>query len=60
MCTTCVPGVTEVKEGTGSLGSDMCSLPCGRRELNPGPLQEKQVLLTTEPITVPHLLFYIF
>ena len=41
--------------GTGI--TDGCELPCGRWELNPGPLEEQAVLLTTElslqPLTDP-------
>ena len=39
-------------EGVGSLGTrvtDSCGLSCGCWELNPGPLGEKLMLLTTEP-----------
>ena len=33
--------------GTGA--TDSCKLPCGCWDLNPGPLEEQPVLLTTEP-----------
>jgi hypothetical protein len=33
--------------GTGV--TDGCKLPCGCWELNPGPLEEQPVLVTTEP-----------
>jgi hypothetical protein len=39
-------------EGTACLGVgviDGCEQPCGEWEPNPGPLNEQQVLLTTEP-----------
>lgn len=31
-----------------------CEPPCGCRELNPRPLEEQPVLLTTEPSLQPH------
>ena len=37
--------------------SDLCELPCSLRELNPGPLEEQTVLLTTEPFLQPHQSF---
>ena len=40
------------EEGIGSPGTgvtDSCELPCGCWELNPGPLEEQSVLLTTGP-----------
>jgi hypothetical protein len=33
--------------------SDRCELSCGCQELNPGPLEEQPVLLTTEPSFQP-------
>ena len=33
---------------------DGCEPPCGFWELNPDPLQEQQMLLTTEPSLQPH------
>ena len=33
--------------------TDSCELPCGYWELNPGPLEEQPVLLTTEPSPQP-------
>lgn len=44
--------------GTGA--TDRCELPCGYQELNPGPLEEQQVLLTTEMSLQPKLLFIYF
>ena len=35
--------------GTGV--TDDCELPCGCQELNSGPVEEQQVLLTAEPQT---------
>ncbi|XP_050003558.1 adiponectin receptor protein 1 [Alexandromys fortis] len=43
---------------TGS--SDSCELPCGCWELNPGPLEEQSVLLTTEPSLQPHKMSCLF
>ena len=43
-------------KGVGSPGTrvtNSCELPCGCWELNPGPLQEQQVFLTTEPSLQP-------
>lgn len=37
--------------GTGV--TDKCELPCGCWEMNPGPLEELPVLLTTEPCLEP-------
>ena len=37
--------------GTGVLGR--CERPCGCEELNPGPLKELPVFLTTEPSLWP-------
>jgi hypothetical protein len=36
-------------DGTRSPGTDSCQLQRGCWELNPGPLEEEPVLLTTEP-----------
>lgn len=49
------------KEDFGSPGAaviDDCELPSGYGDLKPGPLQEWQVLLTTEPAL--HSLMYLF
>ena len=37
--------------------TDSCELPCGCWEVNPGPLEEQPVLLTTEPSLPPPGLF---
>ena len=47
-------------EGTRSSGAgvtDSCELPCGCWELNPDPLEEQPVLLTSEPSLIPLELF---
>ena len=54
MCITCVLGACpwRSEEGTGSHGAgvlDSCGPLSGCWESNPGPLQQQQVLLTTEP-----------
>lgn len=44
------------EEGVESLGigvTDDCEPPCGSWIANPGPLQEQQALLTTEPVLAP-------
>ena len=38
--------------------SDSCELLCECWELNPGPLEEQSVLLTTEPSLQPHDFFF--
>lgn len=35
--------------------TDHCELPCGCRELNPGPLKERLVRFTGEPSLQPHI-----
>ena len=52
LCSTCVPGVhggqkRDIQPGTGV--TDGCELPHKFWDLNPGPLEEQLVLLTTEP-----------
>jgi hypothetical protein len=47
----CMSGATKTRKDIGSLGTgviDGCELPCGFWELDPGPLEEQPVLLTTE------------
>jgi hypothetical protein len=39
--------------------TNSCKLPCGCWELNPGPLEEQPVLLTTEPSLQPEATFSI-
>lgn len=46
MCTLCVLGILIISPGIGV--TDVCKPPCRCWEPNPGPLQELQVLLTTE------------
>ena len=49
------------EEGAGSPGArvtDSCEPPCGGWELNPGPLEEQPVFLTTEPSPRESLRFY--
>lgn len=44
------------EDGIGSLETgvtDSCKLPCLCSELNPGSLQEQQVLINTEPLLQP-------
>jgi hypothetical protein len=41
-------------------GTDSCESPCGYWELNPGPLQEQPVLLTSEPPLQPKVRSLIF
>ena len=50
-------GVKVRPPATGS--SDSCELPYGCWELNPGPLEEQSVLLTTEPSLQPHFFFFL-
>ena len=57
MCNIYIQCLQRPEEGTGSSGAGVtngCELPCGCRELNPGPLEEQQVLLTDEPSLQPH------
>ena len=51
LCTTSLACLWRSEEGIWSLGTgvtDICEPACGCCGLNPGPLQEQQVLLTTE------------
>jgi hypothetical protein len=41
------------------LTTDGCELPCGCWELNPGPLEEQPVLLSSEPSLQPKVLIFI-
>ena len=53
MCTYVLPAKSS---GTGV--KDTCELPCGCWELNPGPLEEQLVLLTTNPfLQLQHIHF---
>ena len=57
---TCVQYLQRPEEGIRSLGTGVtggCELPCGCWELNPGPLEEQPVLVTTEPSLQPNLKF---
>ena len=57
MFTICMPGA---KGDVGSLETKVvhgCEASCGCQELNLDPLQENQVLLTTEPSLQPLLAF---
>ena len=52
-CTTGLKFQKRLEEGIRSPGSgvtDGCEPPCGYGELNPGPLEEQPVLLTTDPL----------
>ena len=56
LCTMCMQYPQRPEEDIRSHGTevkDNCQLPCGCWELNPGPLQEQPVLLTTEPSLQP-------
>ncbi|EGW01477.1 E3 ubiquitin-protein ligase NEDD4 [Cricetulus griseus] len=39
---------------------DGCEPPYGCWELNPGPLEEQPVLLTSEPSLQPHYVLFLF
>ena len=54
ICAWCQQGA-EAGAGSPRTGvMDVCELPCGYWELNPGPLQQdQQVLLTTEHPSTP-------
>ena len=50
-------------EGVGSPGTgvtDNCVVPCGYWELNPSPLQEQSVFLTSETSLQPSILIFDF
>ena len=60
-CRVCALCPQKSEDGMGSPGPgvrDSCRLLCGCWELNPGPMEEQPVLLTTEPSLQPQL--YIF
>lgn len=51
LCNVCLPGVQRPEKGIKSLGTrvaDGCKLSCGCWEIDPSPLEEQEVLLTTE------------
>lgn len=61
VCTTCMPGAHRSQKRTPDLSEELelwvvVSHFCGFWELNLGPLQEQQFLLTIEPS--PQLLFF--
>ena len=56
MCPMCTWVVQRAEEGIRcprTEVADGCELPCWCQELNPSPLQEQPVLLTTEPSLQP-------
>lgn len=60
LCTTCMFGAVQPKEGIGYSGigiTDRCELPCGSCEVNLCSLQQHKVLLTTELSLAPKIFF---
>lgn len=49
MCLCSAHGIQKMVSDPLALEAQMCEPPCGRWELNLGPQQEQQMLLTAEP-----------